>query len=136
MEIHGKALVEFFATGPADPQPVPVAHGQLVLHDLCDSLQVHDVTGMRILKSLCAKLRIPILQPLVALQRLPASSSAGFYSEPASPLCLFNVKNTSDRDTLRLPVAGHFRHLPAAAPFRFQQKLPDIPHSLVYVCAF
>lgn len=72
MEIQGKALVEFFAAGPADPQPVPVAHGQLVLHDLCDSPQVHDVTGMRVLKSLRAKLRIPILQPLVALQRLPA----------------------------------------------------------------
>lgn len=72
MEIHGKALVEFFAAGSADPKPVPVAHGQLVLHDLCDSLQVHDVTGMRILKSLCTKLCIPILQPLVALQRLPA----------------------------------------------------------------
>ena len=61
MEIQGKALVEFFAAGSADPQPVPVAHGQLVLHNLCDSLQVHDVTGMRIFKSLRAKLRILLL---------------------------------------------------------------------------
>lgn len=72
MEIHGKALVEFFAAGPADSQPVPVAHGQLVLHDFCDGSQIHDIAGVGILKALCAKLHVPVLQPLVALQCIPA----------------------------------------------------------------